>query len=79
MVKTVSRHLPAVDDFQLKSIDHVVHEQRYVTAIREQPEINDDAKSCLSRVVGDLVGVEPVDEPFEHERTFSFQLDDAAA
>ena len=63
----------------MQSIDHLVHEQRYIAAIGEKPEINDDPKSRLSRVIGDLVGVEPVNESLEHERMLSFQLDDAAA
>jgi hypothetical protein len=76
-VKFVSRDAPTVYDTQLESIGHIFHEQRYASAIREQPKANDDAGAGLSRVVGDFIGVEPVSGPFEYEWIFSFQLDGA--
>lgn len=63
----------------MESVDHLVHEQGYIAAIREQPEVDDDGMSFFQRVVGDSVGVKPEKESFENKRIFGFQIDDAAA
>lgn len=67
-----------VSDVQVQSVDHLVHEQGYVAAIREQPKVNDDAVIRQQRLVGNVVGVEPEDESSENERIFAFQFDDTA-
>ena len=70
--KTVYRQNPVICDPQMKSVDHLVHEKRYITAICEQPEVNGDAVSWLQRIIGDFIGVEPEIKPFENLRIFSF-------
>lgn len=79
-----ARKTPHRDDALVETVDHLVHQQRYIVTSRENPKLHEKHVVLVIVVLGYLflasfASVEPFDKALERIRLFAIEADNTAA